>query len=319
MTTAEAILLFISVIKVRQKEREYFIVQLVSIVLLIVFGTVVQLYFFGFLPVNTLTTHAVHCMILPQIIIQAYALGKRFTVLTKERLALQTTLLASSEQYSQSLISTLENERKRLSSEFHDSIGQNLLVIRNRILLMLKQNYTAVQKEKLDGLATITSETLEEIRTISQNLRPTMLDTFGLTASLNNMVERLKRSTEVKMDFDCPQNIDAIVAKDLQINVYRILQELTNNVLKHSKASMATIMIRQQAFNLLIQVKDDGVGFDTEKKAVLSTGNGFSSIKERVKILKGEMHITSEIQKGTIVNIKIPITNEKQIENLSRG
>ena len=307
MTTAEAILLFISVIKVRQKEKEYFIIQLVSIGLLIVFGTLVQLYFFGFLPVNVFATHAVHCMILPQIVIQAFALGKRFTVLTKERLALQTSLLESSEQYSQSLISTLENERKRLSSEFHDSIGQNLLVIRNRILLMLKQNYTAVQKEKLDGLATITSETLEEIRTISQNLRPTTLDTIGLTASLSNMVERLKRSTEIKIEFICPQNIDEIVAKDLQINVYRILQELTNNVLKHSKAGIATITIQQQAHQLLMQVKDDGVGFDTQKSGKLNTGNGFSSIKERVKILKGDMKIISENQKGTIVNIKIPI------------
>jgi two-component system, sensor histidine kinase LadS len=307
MTTAEAILLFISVNMVRQKEKEYFIIQIISIILLILFGTLVQLYFFGFLPVNVFTTHAVHCMILPQIVIQAFALGKRFSVLTKERLDLQTTLLKSSEEYSQSLINTLENERKRLSSEFHDSIGQNLLVIRNRILLMLKQNYTSVQKEKLDGLATITSETLEEIRTISQNLRPTTLDTIGLTASLNNMVERLKRSTDIKIDFNCPQNIDEIVPKDLQINVYRILQELTNNVLKHSKANNATISIQQQTHQILIQVKDDGVGFDTQQKAILNTGNGFSSIKERVKILKGEMKIISENQKGTIINIKIPM------------
>ena len=125
MTTAEALLLFISVVLVRQKEKEYFIIQFLSIGLIIVFGTIVQLYFLGLLPVNTLTKYAIHCMILPQILIQTFALGKRFANLAKERLALQITLLESSEQYSQSLISTLENERKRLSSEFHDSIVQN--------------------------------------------------------------------------------------------------------------------------------------------------------------------------------------------------
>jgi two-component system, sensor histidine kinase LadS len=310
MTTAEAILLFISVVLVRQKEKEYFIIQLLSIVLIIVFGTIVQLYFLGSLPINMLTKYAIHCMILPQILIQTYALGKRFANLGNERLALQITLLQSSEQYSQSLISTLENERKRLSSEFHDSIGQNLLVIRNRILLMLKQNYTPVQKDKLEGLAAITSETLDEIRVISQNLRPTTLDTIGLTASLNNMIERLKRSTDIKIDFNCPNTIDNIIPKDLEINIYRILQELTNNILKHSKASTATITIALQKHLLLIEIKDDGIGFDGGGKAISNTGNGLSSIKERVKILRGGMIIASKIQKGTSIDIKIPITNE---------
>ncbi len=311
LTSAEAILLFISVMKVRQKEKEYFIAQLVAISLVIVFGTILQLYYLGLLPVNLLTRYAVHGMILPQILIQAFALSKRFTIMARERLTMQETLLETSEQYSQSLINTLENERKRLSAEFHDSIGQNLLVIRNQILLMLKQNYNAVQKEKLDGLAAITSETLDEIRTISQNLRPTTLDTIGLTASLNNMMERLKRSTEIKIDFYCPQNIDEIIAKDLQINVYRILQELTNNVLKHSKARNCNIEITKKSNQILVTIKDDGVGFDIQKNGIMNTGNGFSSIKERVKILKGDMNILSESEKGTIVNIKIPITNEK--------
>ncbi len=173
---------------------------------------------------------------------------------------------------------------------------------------MLKQNYTPAQKDKLNGIAEITSETLDEIRAISQNLRPTTLDTIGLTASLNNMVERLKRSTEIQIDYNYPHNIDEVIPKDLEINIYRILQELTHNVLKHSKASLATITISQLNQQLLIQVKDDGIGFDTDKKALSNLGNGISSIKERVKILKGEMTIISEKQKGTIVNIKIPMT-----------
>jgi two-component system, sensor histidine kinase LadS len=288
LTTVEAFLLFYSV--------------------MIVFGTIVQLYFVGFLPVNLLTRYAVHGMILPPIFIQTFILFKRFKTLAEDQMALQTTLLTASEQYSQSLISTLENERKRLSAEFHDSIGQNLLVIRNRILLMLKQNPTNNgQKEKLDGLAAITSETLDEIRAISQNLRPTTLDTIGLTASLSNMLERLKRSTEMKIDFVCPQNIDETIHKDLEINVYRILQELMNNVLKHSKSSQATVTITKEAHHILIEVKDDGLGFDTQKMTMTNAGNGFTSIKERVKILKGEMKIESEIQEGTTVNIKIPL------------
>jgi two-component system, sensor histidine kinase LadS len=309
LTSVEAVLLFYSVMIMRQKEKDFFIAQLISIGLVIVFGTITQLYFWGVLPVNLLTRYAVHGMILPQIFIQTFILFKRFKTLADEQIALQTTLLAASEQYSRSLISTLENERKRLSGEFHDSIGQNLLVIRNRILLMLKQTQTNGQKEKLDGLAVLTSETLDEIRAISQNLRPTTLDTIGLTASLSNMLARLKRSTEIKIDFICPQNIDETIAKELEINVYRILQELMNNVLKHSKANHATVSITQNGHQLLIQVKDDGVGFDTQKTALNNAGNGFTSIRERVKILRGDMTLNSEIQKGTTVEIRIPIDN----------
>jgi two-component system, sensor histidine kinase LadS len=307
LTSVEAFLLFYSVVKVRQKEKDFFIAQLISIGLVIVFGTITQLYFWGVLPVNLLTRYAVHGMILPQIFIQTFILFKRFKTLADEQMALQTTLLAASEQYSQSLISTLENERKRLSAEFHDSIGQNLLVIRNRILLMLKQTQTNGQKEKLDGLAAITSETLDEIRAISQNLRPTTLDTIGLTASLSNMLARLKRSTEMKIDFICPQNIDETIPKNLEINVYRILQELMNNVLKHSKASQATVTITREAHQISIEVKDNGLGFETQLKAMTNAGNGFTSIKERVKILRGNMTLVSELQKGTTVEIRIPV------------
>lgn len=306
ITSAEAILLAVSVYMVRFKEKEYIVAQMVSICLVIIFGTILQLYFFGLLPINAVTRYALHGMILPQIFIQTFVLGKRFTILAKERLALQTTLLKSAEQYSQSLISTLEEERQRLSSEFHDSIGQNLLVIRNQILLMLKQNYTEAQKQKLNGLATITSETLDEIRLISQNLRPTTLNSIGLTASLFNMMERLKSATKIKIHFVCPQNIDDIIAKDLEINIYRILQELTNNVLKHSEASICTIKITHQNQEILMRIEDNGVGFDAKKVISNNLGNGFSSIKERVKILKGTIDINSDLQKGTIFIIKIP-------------
>ena len=308
LTTAEAILLIISVFVVRYKEKEYFVAQMISVSLVIIFGTILQLYFLGLLPITIVTRYAVHCMILPQIFIQTFVLGKRFTILAKERLAFQTTLLQSAEQYSQSLIATLEEERQRLSSEFHDSIGQNLLVIRNQILLMLKQNYTAAQKQKLTGLAAITSDTLDEIRAISQNLRPTTLDSIGLTASLSAMIGRLKSATKIKIHFSCPQNIDNVIAKDLEINIYRILQELTSNILKHSDATVSNITITHENQQILMQIEDNGIGFDVKKMTSNNVGNGFLSIKERVKILKGTLEISSDIQKGTVFIIKIPTT-----------
>jgi signal transduction histidine kinase len=304
MVAPEALLLFVSLVAVRRKEADYFMIQLVSIGLVLVFGFVVQLYYLGFLPVHLLTRYAVHGMILPQIVIQTFALGKRFAILTKERLALHNALLHASEKYSQSLIKTLEAERKRLSAEFHDSIGQNLLVIRNRLLLMIKKLPPSISPP-LEALADLTSETLDEIREISQNLRPTTLDTIGLTASLHNMMQRLVRATEIEIQFDCPQNIDEMVIKDLEINVYRILQELMNNVLKHSKARRVRVTVVPKDHALRLVVEDDGVGFDRNKLDTIAV-SGMNSIRERVRILKGELTINSTPNQGTMVQIKIP-------------
>ena len=302
LTSFVALLFFLCVWHVRKYTKEYFPIQLTSVLLIIFFGTVAQLYFLGILPINIVTRFAVHGMVLPQLLIQSYAMGKRFSILSQER----AELLRVSEQHSQSLITTLENERKRLSGEFHDSIGQNLLVIRNRILMMLKSPSPKTHEERLKGLASITSETLEEIRVISQDLRPSTLDSIGLTASLANMIERLKKSTEIKIDFKCEKSIDELVDKDMEINVYRILQELTNNILKHSQASIAKISFQKHPDHLSLEVSDNGVGFNTKMAFVSGGGNGLSGIKERVKLLNGTIHFREIKESGIRITVKIP-------------
>lgn len=297
------VVLFVQSLWYVRHNKDYFVIQLIAVCLIVLFGTVGQLYFLGLTPVNTFTVHAVHSMILPQLLVQSYAMGKRFSILSRER----ADLLRASEQHSQSLITTLENERKRLSGEFHDSIGQNLLVIRNRILMMLKGKLPEGHSDKLNGLAAITSETLEEIRAISQDLRPSTLDSIGLTASLANMMVRLQKSTAIEIHYSCKISLDELVHKDKEINIYRILQELMNNTLKHSKATKATVIIEKRADQLSIMLSDDGVGFDTNQSFVSGTGNGLSGIKERIKILNGGISFDSGSQKGVDIKINIPL------------
>jgi signal transduction histidine kinase len=244
-------------------------------------------------------------MVFPQIILQTFALSKRYSTISNENRRLQSKLLKSTEQYSQNLINGLEKERKRLAGEFHDSIGQNLLVIRNRILMMIKKEKEPKQQEKLEGLAQLTAETLDEIRTISQNLRPTTLDTVGLTITIQNMMERVKNSTEIAINYTCEGSIDRLITKEHEINIYRILQELLNNIIKHSKASQADVHIFSNNKMLIILVNDNGIGF--EEKITLF-GNGLSSIHERLNIMKGKMHIES--RNGSHITIQIPTTNE---------
>lgn len=224
----------------------------------------------------------------------------------RAQLETQAALIKSSEQYSHSLIYTLEYERKRLSKEFHDSIGQNILVIRNSILKLRKKYPDPVLGKKFMELATITSETLVEIREISQNLRPTTLDTIGLTASLESMIHKLNQANDIVFDLDCPEPIDGFISKDLEINLYRIVQELTTNIVKHSGASQAAIIIRLEDGPLLVAIKDNGRGFDAVAIAGVNLGNGMSGVKERVNILKGKMLLRTALNEGTTTYITIP-------------
>lgn len=309
--TAEAFLLLTCVLYIQKKEKQYFLTQLTSVIFLIVFGTITQFYFAGLLPISFITQHVLYFMILPQIFIQTFALAKRLKLIIKEKSRLQQSLLTSSALHSQSLIFTLETERKRMAHEFHDSIGQNLLVIRNRVLLLLKKDMLPTHTEVLNGLAAITSETLDEIRTIAQDLRPSTLDTIGITASIKLMIDKIQKSTSVIIKLVFEEGIDDVLPKDTEINFYRILQELLNNLLKHAKATHATVVIEKTASQLKLYVKDNGIGFDTKLKIASGIGNGLSGIKERVNILKGIITIKSYLYKGTAITVIIPIKNEK--------
>lgn len=307
LTTVEVIVLSYSILYIRKKEKDYFFIQLLSVICLNVFGTISQCTFSGVLPINFLTNHSVHFVILPQILIQAFALGKRFSILIKQQAIMRKSLQESAQVYSRSLINTIEEERRRLSKDFHDSIGQNLLVIRNGMLRIRKDNIEHKHREKLNELMHITSDTLDEIRMISQNLRPTMLDSIGLTASIESMIRKLNEVVEINFILDCTESVDNVVQNELEINIYRILQELTNNSIKHAKAQNVTIAISKENETLLISVADDGIGFDITFKDYINPKNGLSSIKERTNILNGKLNIDSVKNNGTKVTILIPV------------
>lgn len=307
LTTVEVIVFTYCIIYIRKKEKDFFWIQLACVLCLIVFGTITQFHFMGYLPNVFITNYSVHFVILPQILIQAIALGKRSSLLAKQKVSLSQSLQESAQVYSQSLINTIEEERRRISKEFHDSIGQNVLVIRNSMLRMRKEDLQTKHKEKLNELVHITADTLEEIRMISQNLRPTTLDSIGLTASIKSMIDKLNGVVELVFVLDCLDSIDDLIQKDLEINLYRILQELTNNIIKHSKASKAIISIYKEPSKLIISAKDNGIGFDLYKKGDSSPKNGLSAIKERTNILKGELKIETAINQGTTTTVTIPI------------
>lgn len=211
------------------------------------------------------------------------------------------------QEFSRRLIDSQEDERKRIASELHDSLGQYLLAIKNWALFGLnsvtKENPA---REFLTEVSDTSSLALEEVREMTHNLRPYQLERLGLTNTLEYMLKNIKSASAINFS-SAIENVDGVLSKDAEIVFYRIAQETVNNVIKHSEAANASFSVARTADGLEFVCRDDGRGFDAETaKNSPASGLGLNGIAERVKILKGEYEINSETGKFTVVSVKIP-------------
>ena len=206
-------------------------------------------------------------------------------------------------EFSGQLIQSQENERKRIASELHDSLGQDLLIIKNLALLNKNKDEHFDEISKTAGLA------LDEVRRISYNLHPYQLDRLGLTKAIQSMFLNIKDATTIKFDLQV-DTIDNLLSKDKEINIFRIVQECVNNILKHSGASVAAVNVQSIENQIRIEIADNGKGFDFESAKEQSKGLGLKNLINRVSLLDGEIDFISSDAFATIVKIKIPVKNE---------
>lgn len=205
--------------------------------------------------------------------------------------------------FSNRLLESQELERKRIATELHDGLGQNLIVIKNRARLAIRKSDDPdrVLKELTD-ISESAMLALEEVREIIGNLRPQLLDRLGLTKALIAMCKNVSSVVEIDYEID---SIDGLFSENEEINIYRIVQESLNNIIKHSAAKNATVNITRDESRVLILIQDNGKGFDAEKVKTNAVGLGLVGLKERVDLLNGELKIDSKIDEGTTVQVRL--------------
>lgn len=211
---------------------------------------------------------------------------------------------------SYSIINGQEKERKRIAAEIHDGIGQMLTSLRMKIEQIEDKhpqlNGQVVQVNDL--LYSIITET----KRICSDLLPSVLDDFGLKAAINELLKMCRDSTEDMM-FDLEEKLQPdFLPKEVEIGVFRILQEAINNTIKHSNGTVITVHVDNDANYLNLIVQDNGKGFYFEKQKMLSKefaykSNGLRNMKERAELLGGQLNVTSDPGKGTIVQLEIPL------------
>ncbi|MCK9409305.1 MAG: two-component regulator propeller domain-containing protein [Bacteriovoracaceae bacterium] len=207
-------------------------------------------------------------------------------------------------QFAEQLIESQEQERRRIAADLHDGLGQQILIIKNRVELALKTVENAEQTaDQLQEIAESARSSLNDVRSISHGLRPVHLEQFGLRETLLNLCDQVQQSSNLECVYHIDE-IDGIIPKEREINFYRIIQEGINNILKHSGATQASMMIRRSDEGLTASLWDNGKGFDAEG---VQAGLGLTGIRERTKILGGIFELKSATNGGTTLLITIPI------------
>jgi len=210
----------------------------------------------------------------------------------------------------------MEAERKRIASEIHDSIGQELLIIKNRAILALNdlKNKKNVH-EHLEEISSTASRAIQETREITYNLRPYQIDRLGLKKSLESIISSAARTTSISFSSDIDP-IDDLIPKEMEIHVYRIIQECVNNIIKHAHATTGKVIIKRWYNRLNVDVEDNGTGFDVAvQRSRDARGIGLHGILERTRLIGGTLRIESNPGKGTRVLITIKTFDQVDAAN----
>lgn len=212
------------------------------------------------------------------------------------------------EHFARQLIASQENERKRIASELHDSLGQSLVIIRNWALLGAGQlDAQAPAREELDEITATASHAINEVREIAYNLGPYHLDRLGLAGTIQDMVNRIAQVSQIRFTTEL-EPLERLLSRETEMNLYRIAQETINNLVKHAQAGEARVTLKHEAGRVRLTVSDNGQGFDPQQTPATGKGGfGLTGLAERVRLLHGDWRIDSAPGQGTRIEISIAI------------
>jgi signal transduction histidine kinase len=211
---------------------------------------------------------------------------------------------------SAALLEGQEEERKRMSREMHDGVGQMLTGIKlTASKLRSFENENPKYKISLNDLHTLINETIEATRTVAFNLMPPILEDYGLVPVISILKEQIERNDSMTINYEV-KLINERLPQKLEISIYRIIQEALNNALKHAEAKNFKINIIEKQEIVFIELSDDGLGFDPDgfisnEKSLIH--NGVANMKTRCKLLGGSFKLTSTPNQGTNIFVKLPI------------
>ena len=208
---------------------------------------------------------------------------------------------------SSQLVHAQEQERRAISRELHDEVGQTLtgLGIELANLEHLRDGPQSEYRSHLADAKRLTEETLRTVRNIAMGLRPSMLDDSGIVPAVRWQASELSRRTGTPVELQIEGDFDGL-ADEGRTCLYRIVQEALTNCARHAEATVIQITMQGKKESVCLSVRDDGLGFDTGRARA---GLGLVGIEERVKALGGSLAVSSWPNRGTLLSVEIPLAN----------
>ncbi|MBS1921168.1 MAG: hypothetical protein JST17_13025 [Bacteroidetes bacterium] len=205
------------------------------------------------------------------------------------------------------MVATQEEERKRIAWELHDDVGVKLSALKLS-LSSLTEKAEKTKNEEIHSLArhseNLISESMQDVRRLLRNLSPGVLEEFGYTIAVEGLVNKINETGQIRFNLVI-FGMNGRLKKEYELSLYRITQELINNVLKHARARNVSLQIGHRDEKIILMMEDDGKGFDVNSK---SDGYGLHNLDIRTKLMKGTLTIDAAPGKGTSVLIEIPYT-----------
>ena len=211
----------------------------------------------------------------------------------------------------QHIIQAQEQERERIARDIHDDLGQSLVTSKMLVQSLLSEieKHKPHLKEKCQKAIQYHDITIQKARNLSYVLRPSTLEVLGVSSAIKLMIDEFRqRDLRILISDRMLEKLDKLTFQGEVINLYRIIQESLTNVLKHAKATQVDIKIELGSDKLQVSIQDNGRGFkENARKKRRTVGLGLSTMKERARLLGGDLQIYSEPGKGTTISFAVPV------------
>ena len=214
---------------------------------------------------------------------------------------------ARERQLAAQVISAQDEERARVARELHDSTAQTLTAILLQLGAAARESTSEPLDARIATLRELTAEALEEVRSMSHTMHPRVLDDLGLAAALEWLARQAREQGPMNVDVDACE-VDVALPASVAAALYRVAQEALRNAARHANASRVDIRLRQDARQAMLEIEDDGVGFDVGQAEKRRPGMGLFSMRERVGLVNGRLVVNSARGRGTSVVATVPIT-----------
>jgi len=210
---------------------------------------------------------------------------------------------------SQRLVQAQEEERKAISRELHDEVGQMLTALRMELGAVRKQcdSGGGSSGARIDAADSLAEKTLQTVRDMARGLRPAMLDELGLSSALKSHARQFSRHSGISVNLEVHGNVDSL-PESHRTCAYRVVQEALTNCARHASAKQVRVTLRGSSDLLSLRVQDDGTGFSSQPAS--RRGLGLLGIEERVRELGGSVSLISQPRGGALLSAEIPLPPE---------